>query len=198
MEEQCGGCQYSVKQPGGVGARVRAGASWQAWIVTITPRVEHVGSLLRPDYLLAARKAQASGVIGAAEFKAAEDRAVRAAVTLQEDLDLPVINDGEMRRESFQAELTAACDGFDGVSLDAWLWGDWHSSDVGEKKKKKNATLRRGASWQAWIVTMTARGTRRQPAPAGLPARRQEGPGQRRHGGGRVQGGRRSGRAGGG
>ncbi len=53
-------------------------------------------------------------------------------MTLQEDLDLPVINDGEMRRESFQAELTAACDGFAGVSLDAWLWGDWHSSEVGD------------------------------------------------------------------
>ena len=103
----------------------------------MTPRVEHVGSLLRPDYLLAARKAQASGVMGAAEFKAAEDRAVRAAVSLQEDLDLPVINDGEMRRESFQAELTAACDGFAGVSLDAWLWGDWHSTEVGDASIKR-------------------------------------------------------------
>ena len=37
-----------------------------------------------------------------------------------------------MRRDSFQAELTAACDGFAGVSLDAWLWGDWHSDEVGD------------------------------------------------------------------
>src|SRR5690348_15836695 len=100
--------------------------------MTMTPRVEHVGSLLRPDCLLAARKAQVSGTMGVAEFKAVEDRAVRAAVALQEELGLPVINDGEMRRESFQAELTAACDGFAGVSLDAWLWGDWHSSEVGD------------------------------------------------------------------
>ncbi len=133
---------WPVSILGQAGRRLRRprqarGRSWQAWIVTMTPRVEHVGSLLRPDYLLAARKAQASGVMGAAEFKAAEDRAVRAAVALQEDLDLPVINDGEMRRESFQAELTAACDGFAGVSLDAWLWGDWHSTEVGDASIKR-------------------------------------------------------------
>src|SRR5262245_1540356 len=109
-----------------------APAPWQAWTVTKTARVEHVGSLLRPGYLHDARAAYASGGIGPAEFKAAEDRAVREAVELQDGLDLPVINDGEMRRESFQAELTAACDGFAGVSLDAWLWGDWHSDEVGD------------------------------------------------------------------
>ena len=100
--------------------------------MTDTARVEHVGSLLRPAYLLDARAAHASGDIGPAEFKAAEDRAVREVVALQDGLDLPVINDGEMRRDSFQAELTAACDGFAGVSLDAWLWGDWHSDEVGD------------------------------------------------------------------
>jgi 5-methyltetrahydropteroyltriglutamate--homocysteine methyltransferase len=100
--------------------------------VTDTARVEHVGSLLRPAYLLDARASRASGDIGPAEFKAAEDRAVREVLALQDGLDLPVINDGEMRRDSFQAELTAACDGFAGVSLDAWLWGDWHSDEVGD------------------------------------------------------------------
>jgi 5-methyltetrahydropteroyltriglutamate--homocysteine methyltransferase len=109
--------------------------------MTKPPRVEHVGSLLRPAYLLEARKARGSGEIGPAEFKAAEDRAVREAVALQEDLDLPVINDGEMRRESFQAELTAACDGFTGVSLDAWLWGDWHSGEVGDASIARPADL---------------------------------------------------------
>ncbi len=100
--------------------------------MTDIARVEHVGSLLRPAYLLDARASRASGDIGPAEFKAAEDRAVREVVALQDGLDLPVINDGEMRRDSFQAELTAACDGFAGVSLDAWLWGDWHSDEVGD------------------------------------------------------------------
>ena len=100
--------------------------------MTVTARVEHVGSLLRPPYLLDARLAHARGELGPAALKAAEDRAVREAVALQEDVDLPVVNDGEMRRDSFQAELTAACDGFSGVSLDAWLWGAWHSDVVGD------------------------------------------------------------------
>lgn len=100
--------------------------------MTVTARVEHVGSLLRPAYLLDARASYAAGALSPAEFKAVEDRAVREAVALQDELDLPVVGDGEMRRESFQAELTAACDGFTGVGLDAWLWGEWHSDQVGD------------------------------------------------------------------
>ncbi len=98
----------------------------------MTARVEHVGSLLRPPYLRDARAGLSRGEMAPPEFKAAEDGAVREAVALQDELDLPVVNDGEMRRESFQAELTAACDGFSGVSLDAWLWGAWHSDQVGD------------------------------------------------------------------
>src|SRR5205823_5355421 len=98
----------------------------------VTARVEHVGSLLRPSILHRARAARARGEITAAEFKAAEDRAVREAVALQEEIGLPVVNDGEQRRDSFQAGLTAACDGFTGVGLDAWLWGDWHSAELGD------------------------------------------------------------------
>src|SRR5579859_1327386 len=97
--------------------------------MAVTARVEHVGSLLRPSYLLEARDRHARGELTAAEFKAIEDRAVREVVALQEDLGLPVVNDGEFRRDSFQAELTAACDGFSGVNMDAWLWGQWHSAD---------------------------------------------------------------------
>jgi 5-methyltetrahydropteroyltriglutamate--homocysteine methyltransferase len=98
----------------------------------VTARVEHVGSLLRPPYLRRAREASAAGQITPAELKAAEDRAVRETVGWQEDIGLPVVTDGELRRESFQAELTAACDGFAGVSPDAWLWGDWHSARAGD------------------------------------------------------------------
>jgi 5-methyltetrahydropteroyltriglutamate--homocysteine methyltransferase len=109
--------------------------------MTITARVEHVGSLLRPPYLLQARAAKERGELAPAAFKAAEDRSVREVVALQEELDLPVVNDGEMRRESFQAELTAACGGFSGVSLDAWLWGAWHSAEVGDATIERPADL---------------------------------------------------------
>src|SRR5215471_15956396 len=109
--------------------------------MTVTARVEHVGSLLRPSYLLQARATWARSEITPAEFKAAEDRAVMEVVALQDELDLPVVNDGEMRRESFQAELTAACDGFSGVSIDAWLWGAWHSAEVGDATIDRPADL---------------------------------------------------------
>jgi 5-methyltetrahydropteroyltriglutamate--homocysteine methyltransferase len=100
--------------------------------VAVNARVEHVGSLLRPQFLRDAREAYARGELTPAEFKAAEDRAVREIVAMQEELGLPVVNDGEMRRESFQSELTAACDGFTGVDVNAWLWGQWHSPEVGD------------------------------------------------------------------
>jgi len=103
--------------------------------------VEHVGSLLRPAYLRDARASRASGDIVPADFKAVEDRAVREVIALQEELGLPVVNDGELRRDSFQAELAAACDGFTGVNLDAWLWGEWHSDDVGDTTIERPADL---------------------------------------------------------
>lgn len=109
--------------------------------MTVAARVEHVGSLLRPSFLREAQALLARGEITPAEFKVTEDRAVRDVIALQEELDLPVVTDGEMRRESFQAELTEACDGFSGVSLDAWLWGAWHSDVVGDATIERPADL---------------------------------------------------------
>ena len=109
--------------------------------MTVDARVEHVGSLLRPQFLRAAREAYARGELTPAGLKAAEDRAVREVVAVQEEVGLPVVNDGEMRRESFQSELTAACDGFTGVDVNAWLWGQWHSSEVGDATIARPAEL---------------------------------------------------------
>ena len=121
--------------------------------MTVTARVEHVGSLLRPPYLRDARAAYADGELGPAGLKAAEDRAVREVVAMQEEVGLPVVTDGEMRRESFQSELTAACDGFTGVSLDAWLWGAWHPTGWGTPRSSGRRTWRsspRCASAGTW------------------------------------------------
>jgi 5-methyltetrahydropteroyltriglutamate--homocysteine methyltransferase len=99
----------------------------------IEARAEHVGSLLRPPSLLEARAEHAEGRLDHAGLKRVEDAAIREAVALQEEAGLQVLTDGELRRESFQAELTAAVDGFEGVSIDAWLWGEWHSEELGDK-----------------------------------------------------------------
>jgi 5-methyltetrahydropteroyltriglutamate--homocysteine methyltransferase len=94
--------------------------------------MEHVGSLLRPADLIAARARHARGELDDAGFKRIEDTAVRDVVALQEDAGCPVVTDGELRRDSFQSELTAACDGFSGVDMDAWLHGAWHSETFGD------------------------------------------------------------------
>ena len=49
-------------------------------------RADHVGSLLRPPELLAARQAFAEGRIEAEDLGKAEDSAIRDAVALQKDL----------------------------------------------------------------------------------------------------------------
>ncbi len=88
-------------------------------------RSDVVGSLLRPPHLLAAQKRVAEGAITAAEFKKIEDNAVDQAIALQEEAGLEVVTDGEMRRQWFQSQMTAAVDGFGEHTLDAFLWGEW-------------------------------------------------------------------------
>jgi hypothetical protein len=88
-----------------------------------------------------AREACARGELSPAGLKAAEDRAVGEVVAMREELGLPVVGDGEMRRESFQSELTAACGAFTRVDVNAWLWGAWHSSEVGDVTIARPARL---------------------------------------------------------
>lgn len=105
-------------------------------------RADIVGSLLRPSWLLEARRRYAAGEIPAPEFKRIEDRAVDRAISLQEDAGLRVLTDGEMRRESFQSQLVEAVEGFAGYTMDAWLWGDWHGDEaVGDKNTERPPEL---------------------------------------------------------
>jgi 5-methyltetrahydropteroyltriglutamate--homocysteine methyltransferase len=76
-------------------------------------RSDVVGSLLRPDYLKAARERHTAGELDDAAFKAIEDRAVDEAIALQVDAGLDVITDGEMRRYAFFGHLIEAAEGFD-------------------------------------------------------------------------------------
>ncbi|HET7479093.1 MAG TPA: cobalamin-independent methionine synthase II family protein [Rubrobacteraceae bacterium] len=108
----------------------------------ITAHADIVGSLLRPPELLEARELYAAGGMSAADFKAVEDRAVDWALGLQERAGMPVVTDGEMRRESFQSQLVEAVEGFAGHTLDAWLWGEWHGDEsVGDKTTERPAAL---------------------------------------------------------
>ena len=98
----------------------------------IEARTDVVGSLLRPPQLIAARHRRDRGEIAPAEFKRIEDAAVDAALRLQEAAGLDVVTDGEMRRLSFQSQMTEAVEGFGAWDIDAFLWGRWHGDDLGE------------------------------------------------------------------
>ena len=107
----------------------------------ISVHTDVVGSLLRPVELIEARERLVAGTMTPAEFKAIEDRAVDAAVRLQEDSGLDVATDGEMRRLSFQSPLVDAVEGFGDVDLDAFLWGDWHSEVLGDRSIRRPERL---------------------------------------------------------
>jgi 5-methyltetrahydropteroyltriglutamate--homocysteine methyltransferase len=74
-------------------------------------RADHVGSLLRPARLLAARDDFAAGTIDAAALRAIEDEAIREAVRRQEDLGLQSVTDGEFRRASWHMDFIYQLDG---------------------------------------------------------------------------------------
>ena len=68
-------------------------------------RADHVGSLLRPAPLLAARDRHKQGLITTAELRAAEDSAIRDAVRMQHGLGLLSATDGEFRRASWHMDF---------------------------------------------------------------------------------------------
>jgi 5-methyltetrahydropteroyltriglutamate--homocysteine methyltransferase len=75
------------------------------------PHAEHVGSLLRPSWLLDARSARRQGELGAAELSELTDRAVHEALGLQRDAGIEVFTDGEFRRDTWMAELLESIGG---------------------------------------------------------------------------------------
>jgi 5-methyltetrahydropteroyltriglutamate--homocysteine methyltransferase len=77
-------------------------------------RANHVGSLLRPPELLQAREKHQKGEISAAQLRAIEDRSIRDAVKMQEDVGMQGVTDGEFRRTLWHADFLSQ---FDGVKV---------------------------------------------------------------------------------
>ncbi len=105
---------------------------------------EVVGSLLRPPYLVEARKQFESGLMSAADFKAVEDRAVNEAIVLQEAAGIDVITDGEMRRYAFYGHLIDALAGFD-------KYGGWaipFRDETGEELVLKRPVVVEKLQWK--------------------------------------------------
>jgi 5-methyltetrahydropteroyltriglutamate--homocysteine methyltransferase len=68
-------------------------------------RADHVGSLLRPASLLAARADHTAGRLSAEELRAQEDDAIREVVRMQRDAGLRSATDGEFRRTSWHMDF---------------------------------------------------------------------------------------------
>lgn len=74
-------------------------------------RADHVGSLLRPPALSAARAAFKAGELDAQALAAQEDAAVLEAVRRQQDIGLQSVTDGEFRRDWWHLDFMAQLDG---------------------------------------------------------------------------------------
>jgi 5-methyltetrahydropteroyltriglutamate--homocysteine methyltransferase len=74
-------------------------------------RADHIGSLLRPPALRQAFRRRAAGAIGGGEFAQLQDRAIRDAVRMQEEIGFAVVTDGEFRRGSYWGRLVERTEG---------------------------------------------------------------------------------------
>jgi len=103
----------------------------------MTPRADVVGSLLRPEALRLARQGAREGRVTPEALRAAEDRAVREAIALQEGAGLDVITDGELRRSSWVITIPLREDaagrpplgGFEFLPADPGWWSLWKEPD---------------------------------------------------------------------
>ena len=76
-------------------------------------RADHVGSLLRPPELKAARERAARGDMRPEALRELEDQFIREAIDLQEQAGLLGITDGEFRRAIWHVDFLTGFDGID-------------------------------------------------------------------------------------
>ncbi|TFZ06292.1 5-methyltetrahydropteroyltriglutamate--homocysteine S-methyltransferase [Ramlibacter henchirensis] len=74
-------------------------------MMQLPARYDHVGSFLRPKYLLEAREKKAKGEITPAQLREVEDKAIAEIVKFQEGIGLKSITDGEFRRTYFHIDF---------------------------------------------------------------------------------------------
>ena len=77
-------------------------------------RADHVGSLLRPAELKAARASHAGGKLPDTDLRAVEDRLIERAIKRQQEVGLRAVTDGEYRRAYWHYDFVS---GLDGVEL---------------------------------------------------------------------------------
>jgi 5-methyltetrahydropteroyltriglutamate--homocysteine methyltransferase len=110
---------------------------------------EHVGSLLRPPWLLEAREAHKEGRVTAQEMRTLSDRAALENIELQRQAGLQVFTDGEVRRDSWRAGLMESLDGVVPAPRDMKWYRDGAELPPGE-------TLRDGVAASAKVTRKAA------------------------------------------
>ena len=100
-------------------------------------RADQVGSLLRPRELLNAREAFQAGSIAANELREHEDRAIRDALRMQEEVGIDVFTDGEMRRDGWMSDVADAVEGF----VDQHRMMHWHKPDGGTEDEPSRSRI---------------------------------------------------------
>ena len=110
-------------------------------------RADHVGSLLRPETLLRARRERADGTIGADDLRRVEDQCIRDVVALQEDVGLKAVTDGEFRRTNWSSDFLTR---IDGVS-------------IGEGKVKARFRRNDGTDMERIVTSLEVRGRIKRP-----------------------------------
>ena len=95
-------------------------------------RADHIGSLLRPEALLQARRRAGAGEIDETSLREIEDAHIESIIRFQEDIGLQSITDGEFRRESWRLGFVHKVEGF--RLADAVGAVDLQQDDTGERR----------------------------------------------------------------
>ncbi|MGZ3410934.1 MAG: 5-methyltetrahydropteroyltriglutamate--homocysteine S-methyltransferase [Xanthobacteraceae bacterium] len=113
-------------------------------------KADIVGSLLRPQHLVDARKQYRERAINKDELRKVEDDAIREVVTLQESVGLQVVTDGEFRRQSYIIDFYFKVFGKGGIGFEPGLF--YHRNDKGERLPIERMVVQAKARWNEPIV----------------------------------------------
>ena len=83
---------------------------------------EHVGSLLRQPWLLAARAEHQQGRLSDAELRGVEDRAAGENIALQREAGIEIFTDGEVRRTNWMTGILESTGGLSVIQTPSVTW----------------------------------------------------------------------------
>ncbi|MBT4751251.1 MAG: 5-methyltetrahydropteroyltriglutamate--homocysteine S-methyltransferase [Rhodospirillaceae bacterium] len=110
-------------------------------------RAEQIGSLVRPEALLAARNAFNDGRLDAEGLGRAEDAAIIGAIKRQEEIGLGAVSDGEFRRSVYSESFTAKA--LSGVEIQLTEDTGWSASnDLGHRMARRVPQISGPVRWK--------------------------------------------------